>query len=122
MEHAQERRHHRRLPIPVPAVVEAPYLSETPLVPKDVSQGGFRVEVRRKPALHARDTCGIGVREEAFEDCDGTVVWIKDNETDPPTWDIGLTFSMGDVSAQRLAEVLEELAGETGDSPLPGFA
>lgn len=123
MKHAKDRRQHRRVPIPIPAVIEAPYLSNDPLVPKDVSVGGFRVEVRRKPPLHARVTCGIRVREETFENCDGSVVWIKDNETDPPTWDIGLNFSMGDVNAQRLAKVLEELAEETGDSPPPiGFA
>ncbi len=115
-----ERRNHRRFEIPV--AIDAPDLSFHPIVPEDVSVGGFKMLVTRKPNLHSVVMCTLHITDDVFEKCEGHVVWIKNKETDPPSWEIGLNVKLNEGRAHELEIALESLAGEMRDAVPPfGF-
>ena len=115
-----ERRHHRRFEIP--AVIDAPDLSPHPIVPEDVSAGGFKMLVTRKPKLHSVVTCTLHISDDVFERCEGHVVWIKNKETEPPSWEIGLNVKLNAGREDEFEIALESLAGEMRDTAPPfGF-
>lgn len=76
----------------VPVVIQAPELSDLPLVPEDVSAGGFKVVVTKEPSKQASVECSLQVGDEVFDNCKAHVVWIRKNEGQYESWDVGLTI------------------------------
>ncbi len=110
MNSGQEKRRYPRYSLPV--LIEAPELSDYPLVPEDISLGGFMVVVSSEPETEAAITCTIQVYEEVFENCKGRVAWIRENKEDPPTWAVGLEFNLPDEVREHFDGVLKSVLAE----------
>ena len=90
MKTAQDQRRYARFTIPV--IVQAPELSDLPLVPEDVSAGGFKVMVTKEPPQRNSIECSIQVSEDVFDNCTAHVEWVRKNEDAPEIWEVGLTI------------------------------
>lgn len=110
MNEHEERRRYSRYTIPV--VIDASEISDLPLVPEDVSAGGFRVIVLEKPEVGATVHCNIQVHGERFHDCYGRVAWSGSNEQTPGSWVIGVRVDHTESDIGRLNERLREVAEE----------
>ena len=74
----------------LPVVIQAPGISDFPLVPEDVSAGGFKVLVTTEPNLNVQFECSIQISSEVFDDCQATAAWAHDNGDG--TWYAGITI------------------------------
>jgi hypothetical protein len=90
MKTKQDQRQYERVTVPV--VIQAPGLSDLPLVPEDVSAGGFKVVVTQEPSQHASIECSLQFGDEVFDNCNARVVWVSKNEGPYESWDVGLTI------------------------------
>ena len=106
----EERRRHFRYTIPV--LIDAPDISEVPLVPEDVSVGGFQVIVPVKPEIGEVVRCNISVFDELFNDCFGRVAWTGINDQTPGSWVIGIRVEHAESDIGRLNEKLKMVAEE----------
>ncbi len=113
MNEFSEKRQFPRFQIPI--VVDVPELSEIPLVPEELSAGGFQVVVSKKPEIGASVSCFIQIADEVFENCSGQVVWSQESGLDSTAWVAGLEVNMteGDPDG-RLASILEDLSTNMG--------
>ncbi len=109
----EERRRHSRFTIPV--VIDAPDLSGVSLVPEDVSAGGFRVVVSKRPEAGQEVSCAIQILDESFRDCRGTVVRVEERPETPGTWSIGLRVEAAEGAAGLLEKKLRELSVRLGE-------
>jgi len=103
-----ERRKYSRFTIPV--VIDAPALSDVSVVPEDVSTGGFRVIVTKKPVAGDTVPCAIQILDEIFQNCRGRVVWVTENSEMPGTWTIGFSVDSTEKGIELLEEKLRELS------------
>jgi hypothetical protein len=88
MEPDQENRRFKRYFLPV--VIQVPDLSDLPLVPEDVSAGGFKVLVTSEPHLDKEIECSIQISDEVFDNCAATIVWAHENGDG--TWYAGINI------------------------------
>ena len=109
MNENSEKRQFPRVQIPV--VIDVPELSAIPLVPEELSAGGFQVVVSKKPEIGASVSCFIQIADEVFENCSGRVVWSQESGSDSAAWVAGLAVNMmgGDPDG-RLSSILENLS------------
>jgi len=114
MKSGEERRRHRRYSIPV--LVEAPSLSEFPLVPEDVSAGGFQVIASAKPNQGSGVELTVQIYDKVFRRCRAQVVWVKELQTDPVTWAVGLSMEMRQERQKEFAQLLEKAFAEIGSA------
>jgi hypothetical protein len=90
----------------LPVVIQIPGLSDLPLVPEDVSAGGFKVLVTSEPHRGDQVECSIQIANEVFENCEGTVVWDHDNGDG--TWYAGLHIESMDGERDFLEMTLSK--------------
>ena len=90
MKTVQDQRKYERFIIPV--VIQAPELSELPLVPEDVSAGGFKVVVTQEPPDRDTIECSIQVADDVFDSCNAHIAWVHKIDSTPETWEVGLTI------------------------------
>jgi hypothetical protein len=109
-----EKRSFARFRIPV--VVDAPEVSDFPLVPEDVSVSGFKVVVSRQPEVGRSFACSIQIAQEMFDSCEGTIVWARKGPEGRPSWQVGISVKTKDAEAGRLASLLEDLSAQFGRS------
>ena len=95
----------------IPVVVLAASLSDSPLVAEDVSGGGFRVVVSKKPAENTSHNLSIQVFSRIFEGCKGKVAWIQKNESQSQTWSVGIFLDMTDSDREEFSDMLEKIQG-----------
>ena len=88
METGHEKRKHARMFLPV--VIHAPVLSEMPLVPEDISAGGFRVMINDGPVHGEAFECSIHLAGKVFDNCRAAVIWSYDNQNG--TWYAGISI------------------------------
>lgn len=117
MSEVQEKRGDARHRIPV--VIGAPAVSGLPLVPEDVSAGGFCVLSSRKPGAGEIFTCSIQTGEEVFGSCLAEVVWVRARGGTPPLWRMGISVKSLGSDRARLAVRLQELTERLGLAMLP---
>ncbi|MFC1491821.1 response regulator [Nitrospinota bacterium] len=91
-----------------PIVIEAPSLSDTPLVPEDAGSGGFKVVVPERPVDNSFHEMSIHVGECNFESCKVGVAWIRKAENQPKAWSVGLFQHMNDGECTLFSEALVE--------------
>ena len=96
----------------LPVIIEVPALSDVPLVPEDVSTGGFSFVVDSRPEENDDFDCTVMILDQTFEDCRALVKWIKNNLTEPGTWTIGLAFQMSGREREHFEALLEKLLGD----------
>lgn len=114
MNDSREKRQFPRFQIPV--VIDSLDLSDVPLVPREVSAGGFRVVASKRPELGSSIFYSIQIIDEVFEDCLAQVVWSQESGRDPLTWVIGVNVENMEGESGRLASVLKDLAAK-GEGP-----
>ena len=117
MSGGEERRGHARHRVPV--VIDAPSVSGLPLVPDDVSAGGFCLVSARKPEVGETFICSIQTGEEVFGSCQAEVVWVRARGGTPPLWAVGISVKSLGSDRARLAVVLQELTERLGLAMLP---
>ncbi|MEE9241061.1 MAG: PilZ domain-containing protein [bacterium] len=103
-------RHFARFILPV--LIEAPALSEVPLVPEDLSAGGFSVIVTEKPEPDGIVECNLQILGAVFEKCEAKIMRIQENDTDPVTWTIGLSILLSGEERERLVSMVKQLVVE----------
>ena len=109
MNEFSEKRQFPRFQIPV--VIDVPELSEIPLMPEELSAGGFQVVVSKKPEIGASVSCFIQIADEVFENLSGRVVWSQESGSQSSAWVAGLEVNtMGGDPDGRLASILEDLS------------
>ena len=74
----------------LPVVIQVPDVSDLPLVPEEISAGGFKVFVTNKPPRGDQVECSIQIANEVFDNCRATVVWDQDNGDG--TWYAGISI------------------------------
>ena len=90
MKTAQDQRKYARFTVPV--IIQAPELSDLPLVPEDVSAGGFKVVVTKEPPRQDTIECSIQISEDVFNNCKAHVAWVRKIEGTPESWEVGLNI------------------------------
>ena len=58
----------------LPVVIQVPDVSDLPLVPEDISAGGFKVLVTNKLPRGDQVECSIQIANEVLDNCRATVV------------------------------------------------
>ena len=90
---AEKRQFHRYSIFSFPILIDAPSLSDIMLDPEDFSLGGFRVVVSEEPTIGDLVDCSVELKGKEYQGCNVRIAWTSENETDPPTWSVGLSFS-----------------------------
>lgn len=96
----------------LPVVIEAPELAEVPLVPEDISAGGFGVVLPVQPGQGKVVECVLQVAGEVFRNCRAKVVWVEEDAIEGDAWRAGLAVELADEARTRLEEVLQGLRAE----------
>jgi hypothetical protein len=108
----QEKREFPRYSLPI--LIDAPSLATHPLVPEDISQSGFRIDVSERPEPGDVVECSIVVNGKLFQGCRARVRWVTNNEIFTYSWAIGLSV---EIDAGRRADydaALDEVFGAMG--------
>jgi len=103
-------RHFARFTLPV--LLEAPALSEVPLVPEDLSVGGLAVIVTENPEPDCIVECNLQILGAVFEKCEAKIMWSRENDPDPVTWTIGLSLPLSGEERERLELMMKQLVVE----------
>jgi len=111
MDPLREKRKFPRYTVPV--LVEVPALSDFPLVPEDISGGGIRIVVSREPVMDQVVECSLQINDHSYSS-KGKVVWLSENDTDPPTWTAGLSVMVHEELSRELNAHLKESVLELG--------
>jgi len=94
----------------LPVVAHIPGFSALPLIPEDVSSGGFKVLVTIEPRLGDQAECSIQIANEMFDNCQATVARVHDNGDG--TWDIGVSIESLTEDREYLKIALEKIIKE----------
>jgi hypothetical protein len=91
----------------LPILIHIPRLCpEKPLRPKDISMGGFKVELEKKPDVGSACLCGVRIEETVFSG-EATVVWVKEELGPvPPRWQAGLLFRMPEEKEEEFEKAI----------------
>ena len=90
----------------LPVVILAPTLSEMPLVPEDISEGGFRVLMNEEPPDGEKFDCSIQIGGQMFDGCRASVAWSYNNGNG--TWYAGITIEELHEEKDAFSLTLEE--------------
>lgn len=93
-------------------VLEAPSLSPDPIIPDDVSAGGFRIIAHRKPAPDKLISCSIHIGATAIDGCICQVAWAEEQPGEPKTWMMGLLISLNSGQRKFFNACLKEILAE----------
>jgi len=96
----------------VPVEIEAPQLSETPLIPEDISIGGFMVSVEKKPENRETIACSLRVGDKNFDQCQAEVIWYRKNRDADCEWLCGLVLLMDNNTRIEFAQELQDFVQE----------
>ena len=106
-----ERRKNSRTETPIR--FDAPGLSDSPIRPVNISAGGIAVVAPVAPYVGETFGCSFRLIDRFIDGCLGKVIWVKENETAPATWSVGLSLQMRDFKLRQLAGALKEFVSET---------
>ena len=97
-----------RFPAPVFVAVIAPSLSELPITPEDICANGLQLIVPKEPVPDQDVECSIRIPDGEFKGVSATPVWIRTNESNPPTWALGLRFELPEEEREQLEKSLKK--------------
>ena len=92
----------------LPVVIDAPNISELPIIPEDVSAGGFKIMLVEKPQQGALVDCSIRLADESFDSCRAHIAWLKENPESPGTWFVGLEIEAMDGKQEYFESLLKK--------------
>ena len=93
----------------LPVVIEAPGLSEVPLVPEDIGAGGFGVVLAARPGQGQVVDCILQVSGDVFRDCRAKVMWVREDDSESGAWKAGLAVELTGEARARLEGLLQDL-------------
>ena len=93
-------------------VLEALALSPDPIIPDDLSAGGFRIVAHRKSAPDKLIPCSIHIGATAIDGCICQVAWVEKRPKKPESWAMGLLLKMSDKQRKFFTSCLEEIFAE----------
>jgi hypothetical protein len=96
----------------LPVVIEAPALSEVPLVPENISAGGFGVTLAARPEPRRTVDCILQVAGEVFRNCRAEVVWVGEDGSGEGLWKAGLSVELAERDRARLEGILRNFHSE----------
>lgn len=96
----------------LPVIIEAPAISDDPLVPENISAGGFSFIVDARPEENEEFDCTVMILDHEFENAPALVKWVKKNPSAPETWMIGLAFQMSGQEREHFEALLTKLLKE----------
>lgn len=94
----------------VEMLVEAPALSEAPLVPEDVSVGGFKVVAGRRLEPGSEQEITIRISDVTFEGCRVRVKGCRESGVNTGSWAISVELMLSEEERERFALALEDLS------------
>ncbi|MBT3349784.1 MAG: hypothetical protein HOC91_01850 [Nitrospinaceae bacterium] len=106
MTNGRDKRKDPRYSLPI--LIDAPSLSQHPLVPDNISHTGFRVELRHRPHIGEVVECVFVVDGALFQNCRATVRWVMDHEVLSTSCAVGLSVEVED---DKKEEFLVSLSG-----------
>ena len=77
-----------------PVMVRAPELALDPLVPEDISAGGFRINITHQPVPNSTVQVSIRFGESVMNGCTCQVVWAEKELDKTTSWTVGLSASL----------------------------
>ena len=86
--------------------ISVPELSDEPLHPEDFSTGGFKINLPKCPRIGDKCTCTINLYDITLSGLDATVVHIFENQSDTPSWSVGLSINIGNDERDHLASLM----------------
>ena len=92
----------------LPVVIEAPDISELPIIPEDVSAGGFRIMLVEKHQEGTRVDCSIQLSGESFDHCQAHIAWLQENTDPPGTWFAGIEIETLDGKQKEFESLLRK--------------
>lgn len=95
-----------------PVIVNAPALSDLPIIPEDVSTAGFRAILESDPEMGLTVCCAIEIAGEVFVGCEGEVVWVK--KAGRGGYEAGVSVKASQEDGVRLGALLEEASAKFG--------
>ncbi|MEE9239587.1 MAG: cyclic nucleotide-binding domain-containing protein [bacterium] len=101
-----EMRLHPR--VAIPGVVEAPDLSDTPLVLDNISAGGLLITVPKKPDPENEYPISLKFGGLTFQWDKATVIWSKLSDSINNTWKVALKLEMTEEERKKLTETLKK--------------
>ncbi len=105
MSDLSDKRRHIRYQIPLSTVL--PEISEKPLDVKDISAGGFKVVVSKKPGKNSVIEGTLHRSGNFIGRFFGRVVWHTENTQQPPSWVIGVSMDVHGGDERRLADEMQ---------------
>lgn len=96
----------------LPVVIDAPNISELPIIPEDVSAGGFKIMLVEKPQQGALVNCSIRLAGESFDNCRAHIAWLKENPESPGTWFVGLEIEAMDGNQEDFNSLIQKVNQE----------
>jgi len=94
----------------VEMLVEAPALSDVPLVPEDVSVGGFKVVAGRRVEPGTVHEITVRISDAAFEGCRVRVKGCRETGVNTGVWAISVELMLSEEARERFALALENLS------------
>ncbi|MFC1491915.1 PilZ domain-containing protein [Nitrospinota bacterium] len=102
-------------------LIDAPSHSDVLLEPMDVSLGGFKVQFQEKPEMGEVINCSIDIMNKVFDGCRMTVARVEKNDTDPPTWVVGISLEVPENLRSEYEASLKETFPDVGrEAEFPG--
>lgn len=96
--------------------IKAPALSAEPIIPEDISTGGFRIKAGKAPAPGEDVSFSIRIGETEINGCTCQVAWTEENSGQVNGWTLGLSANLTedqrDLLASHITEVLSEGKGK----------
>ena len=102
----------------IPVMIEAPTLSEVPLVPEDVRTGGFGVVITKKLEPGNLVPCDIQVLDGMFKGCEAEVMWVRENGTAPPPGRSASRSGCPGRSGRALSKIYRNCSSNFTDLPI----
>lgn len=96
----------------LPVVIEAPGLSDVPLVPEDIGAGGFGVVLAARPGQGQVVDCILQVSGDVFRNCRAKVMWAREDDSENGAWKAGLAVELTGEARARLEELLRDLRAQ----------
>ncbi|MEE9275092.1 MAG: PilZ domain-containing protein [bacterium] len=107
-----ERRQYSRHEIPVE--INAPALSDAPMLAENASVGGFRVLATKKLKPGTTFEISFEISGLSFERCEGIVAWVEERAARSGAWPTGVLIRMTDEEREKFLNAVEKLIQEKG--------
>jgi len=105
MDNGSEKRRHVRYKVPLSTIL--PEISDEPFVLEDVSTGGFKVVLPKKPESDTPIKGALYRSGTLIGRFFARVAWERASTTTPPSWTIGVSMDVHGGDKSRLKDEMQ---------------